>query len=113
MLAGGKGGNSHALRRHIRAIDARQKHTARRTLDRLARSADRRRRAKRLEALFAHRREHERRVDRAGANGIDTDALLLDDLVRQGACKGNDRALGRGVVEELGVADKGCEEVAR
>lgn len=55
----------------------------------------------------AHRgtaRTRGRELTGTGADGVDSDALFLDDLVRQRAGEADDGAFGRCVVEQLRVS---------
>ena len=53
--------------------------------------------------LGRHGRRDQRGPDRAGSDGVDPDPLA-DQLLGQAAGEGNDRALGRGVVNQARVA---------
>ena len=53
--------------------------------------------------LGRHGRRDQRGPDRAGSDGVDPDPLA-DQLLGQAAGEGNDRALGRGVVDQARVA---------
>lgn len=103
-----------------------EEHEAGSDLDGLARATHRHLRAELLDAILGHRRRadmriyivnraieegssrrsHQRRPDRPGRDGIAPNAFLTDDLVAQRAHERYDRALGRGVVEQVGVADR-------
>ena len=61
-------------------------------------------RAERLERLLAHGSGDEWGPDGTGADGVDSDTLLLDDLIGQCSRESNDSTLGRGVVKELSVS---------
>jgi hypothetical protein len=45
--------------------------------------------------------------DRETHDTVDSDTLVLDELVRQGPGESDNSALGRGVIDQLGVTDEG------
>lgn len=49
----------------------------------------------------------ETQADEDTHDTVDSDTLVLDELVRQGPGESDDGPLGRGVVDQLGVTDEG------
>lgn len=89
------------------AVLTSQENKARRNLRRLCRPPHRRS-TQLVLSLFRHGGGDERGPDRAGADGVDADAVG-DLLVVQAAGEGDDGAFGGGVVEEVGAADVGVD----
>ena len=117
----------------ITRVGRREIHKGRRDLDGLTRSTHRHGSAKFLDRLLAHSRRavangsfsslsseversthaHQRRPDWTRRDGVTPDVLTANDLVTQGAHKAHHGAFRRGIVDELGMADRhvdGCVE---